>query len=285
MGFSVIYATAPKPHKDSNDDAAGREGNLFWLMDGATQLAPPEHGLDAAWHTRRLGASFAALAREKPYLALMELATAAVTTVGEEFYARSGLDAAAPQDLRPFSTLILCRLDAAGEKLEYLILCDSTLAVVSSARAETVSDGRLDANNFLAATNALLRAGQDFDSAEYKAAMRGVYDCSQPLLNKDGAAGAWYCVAQDAKSLKQALQGEIALAAGDNVLLMSDGFTRAVDTLGLYQNYGEVLAALEEKGPFALLEEIRAAERADSGGMKHQRSSRHDDATLLWVRV
>ncbi len=285
MGFSVIYATAPKPHKNSNDDAAGREGNIFWLMDGATQLAPPEHGLDAAWHTRRLGAEFAALAREKPDLALMELATTAVTTVGAEFYARSGLDAAAPQNLRPFSTLVLCRLDVARRNLEYLVLCDSTLAVVSPEREETVSDGRLDANNFLAATNALLRAGKDFDSAEYKAALHGVYDSSQPLLNNDGALGAWYGVTQDAKSLGQALQGEIALAAGDNVLLMSDGFTRAVDTLGLYRKYADVLAALEEKGPFAVLDDIRAAERADAGGAKHQRSSRYDDATLLWVRI
>ncbi len=278
-------ATASKPTKTTNDDIVGYEGNIFWLLDGATQLVAPDHGLDACWHVRRLSEELTKLARAKPSAPLVEMAKSAIAIVGSEFQQTTGLDATAPQDLRPFSTLILCRHLPEAQKLEYLLLCDSTLLVVQNGQARVVaSDPRLDSMNILDECYRLLAAGHGFDSQEYKKALRHAYDIGQPKLNNRTDPQAWYAVTQDASVIDHALSGVIDFKAGDDVLLMSDGFTRAVDTLGIYKDWDALVGAVKSIGPEKIIDQIRAAERADDQGAKYQRSSRHDDATILFGR-
>lgn len=278
--LDIIHATQSKPNKTTNDDIAGSEGEVFWLMDGATQLMAPDHGLDAAWHVKRLSEEFTRLAK-KPDMPLRDMARVAIDTVGAEFVAKTGLGPDAPQDLRPFATLILCRQQ--GDQLEYLQLCDSTLAIMSDNGVVRVipGDSRLDDLNALEAAYQQLAAGHGFDSPEYKAELRQTYDRVQAALNNPDSDEAWYAVSQNGGVVDQAVTGEVTLQPGDSVVLMSDGFTRAVDTLGIYKDWNALGAAILAKGADAIIDEVRAAERADSDGLIHKRSSRHDDATVL----
>lgn len=281
--MQFMISTQSKPHKTSNDDIAGYAGNIFWLMDGATQRYPPAHGLDAAWHVDRLSAELTRLASQNPDMGLAEMARTAIDIVGREFEQKTGLDAAAPQDLRPFSTLILCKRNP--EKLEYLLLCDSTLAVMRNDKMRVVAvDARLDNLKALDECYGCLSKGREFDSDEFKQAMRRAYDIGQHKLNNALCDDAWFAVGQSPDVIAQALTGEIELSESDDVVLMSDGFTRAVDTLGVYKSWDDLAAALKEIGPEKIIEQIRKVEREDVQGFKHHRSSPHDDATILWAR-
>lgn len=69
-----------------------------------------------------------------------------------------------------------------------------------------------------------------------------------------------------------------------DVLLMSDGFYRLVDTLGRYDDAG-LFQAVEQSGLQPLLSELRSLERADPECTTHWRFKCHDDATAIWLGV
>ncbi len=274
--MKILHATEAKPGKDANDDIAGHSGNVFWLMDGATELTPPPHGCNAAWHVGQLHRAFEDILHAEPKIALPALASRAIADVARKFFATTGLDASAPQDARPFATLILCRCDAGT--LDYLIVCDSTLAVIGPERTAVLTDPRLGDLKALAPLDTLLKGGSGFNSPAFKAAMRNVYDHVFGYIN---AAGGFDVIGQDAGVVDRAVTGTIALEPGDTVLLMSDGFTRAVDTLALYPSWAALVTALKSEGPQAIIDRIRAAERADGDGRRFPRPGIHDDATVL----
>jgi protein phosphatase 2C-like protein len=66
------------------------------------------------------------------------------------------------------------------------------------------------------------------------------------------------------------------------LLMMSDGFYRLVDTFGRYTD-ASLFAALEQRGAKALLEELRALEEEDAQCVRALRFKAHDDATALWL--
>jgi hypothetical protein len=69
-----------------------------------------------------------------------------------------------------------------------------------------------------------------------------------------------------------------------DVLLMSDGFYRLVDTFERYTD-GALFQALDQRGLGALLQELRELEGNDPECTRHLRFKTHDDATALWLEV
>lgn len=281
--MKVQQATASKPTKTFNDDLAGDMGRCFWLMDGATQLHQPAHGLTASWHVGQLAAGFRRLLAEDPDMDLALLAKKSIAATAQQFFDKSGMTSADPMMERPFCTLILCRLNDAMDSLEYLLLCDSTLLVQSGDKAQVITDGRQDDVQALRETNALLVSGQGFDTPAYKAALLEAYHHVFRHLNKP--EGGWYAVAQDENVVDHALRGNIPITSQDNIFLMSDGFTRAVDTLGMYPDFSSLTTDIQKTDLSAIIDRIRDVEREDGEGQCYPRSSRHDDATALWVQV
>lgn len=275
--------TRSKPHRDKNDDISGYHGNVFWLMDGATQLVQPAHGKDVSWHVNALDKAFREALQNNPDIELPDLARRAVLQVAEEFYKASGLTLEASQELRPYATLVMSRLSPSKDYLDYLIVCDSTLAVVGPDQETVLSDPRIDATQPLAKAFELLRTGHDFQSEAYKEEMRNIYkDTHRRLKNID--PDGFDVVGQDPSMIDRALKGHVALGPQDHVLLMSDGFTRAVDMLDIYKSYTDLKQSLETQGGEFIIDQIRASESADPAGRNHLRSSIHDDATLLWIQ-
>jgi protein phosphatase 2C-like protein len=66
------------------------------------------------------------------------------------------------------------------------------------------------------------------------------------------------------------------------LLMMSDGFYRLVDTFGRYTD-ASLFEALERRGAPALLDELRKLEEGDAECTQALRFKTHDDATALWL--
>jgi hypothetical protein len=69
-----------------------------------------------------------------------------------------------------------------------------------------------------------------------------------------------------------------------DLLMLSDGFYRLVDTLERYTD-ATLFQAVDQHGLAALLVELRAVERSDAECTQHIRFKTHDDATALWLAV
>jgi hypothetical protein len=165
--------------------------------------------------------------------------------------------------------------------MDYLTISDSRLAIIGSGREVIIYDRRVEEGNYLGKINILLKQGHGFHSDIYRQAMRDVYDVIDKKLN---VPGGFDVVGQDSAVIDRALTGRIQIHPNDDILLMSDGFTRAIDTLDIYPSWSDLLHALKTEGGEQVIRTIRESEVQDSNGRNYPRSSAHDDATLLWLR-
>ncbi len=62
-------------------------------------------------------------------------------------------------------------------------------------------------------------------------------------------------------------------------MILSDGATRPVDQMGLYQ-WHDYLDLIHQLGPRELIRLVRDIETQDPYGHQHPRTKQHDDATL-----
>jgi hypothetical protein len=82
----------------------------------------------------------------------------------------------------------------------------------------------------------------------------------------------------------RARTGTIGLDGLRGIALLSDGATRITDLYGLV-GWPELLATVRDRGPRALIAEVRAAETGDAAGQRWPRTKISDDATLVWWPV
>lgn len=80
----------------------------------------------------------------------------------------------------------------------------------------------------------------------------------------------------------QARTCTLELATGDGLLVMTDGFYRLVDPYGLYTDAG-LLARCEERGPAALIDELRAFERSAGDTANRAVKAADDASAVYWV--
>lgn len=75
-----------------------------------------------------------------------------------------------------------------------------------------------------------------------------------------------------------------AVFPGDDILLMSDGFTRLVSD---YRRHSAetLVEAMRSRGLHGLVNELREIEREDAACLRYPRFKVSDDATALWLRV
>jgi hypothetical protein len=76
----------------------------------------------------------------------------------------------------------------------------------------------------------------------------------------------------------------IPCAPGDDVLLMSDGFSALIDAYAAYDEAG-LIETLAVQGLAGLGERLRAIEAADIACARFPRFKTSDDATALWLRI
>lgn len=280
--MKIEHATAQKPSRTKNDDIVGWYQNTFWLMDGATQLVPPAHGLDASWFTNTLSQSFRAALEIQPSLSLEALARQGIRDTAQQFFAGSGVAPDAAQELRPFCTLVLCRISEDFKSLAYILVADSTLAVMGEGSEQAVSDQRIDDDKPLAAFYDILAQGHGYDSELAKTAMRDVYLKGAARINRPGG---WYSVAQDESVIDHAVRGVLMLPEKADILLMSDGFTRATEMLALYPSFSALNQDVNRIGLLGVIDAIRLKELSDPQGISCPRPWIHDDATALRIRL
>lgn len=247
-----------------NDDRAGSHGALGWVIDGATDLGPvglvgPRGG--AAWIAEQADRAFAAsegASIEAIYGDVFDHIARAYVTARQR-------DPLADWEL-PIASGLAARLSEG--RIEWGALGDCVGLLASggtvmrfgrapSKRAETdqaASVAHSDADTVLAS----LRAA--------RAARR------TPVIS---------VLPADLAGLET---GALAAAAGDEVLLMSDGFAALVE---VYEVHSPVtlIAALRTEGLAMLAAQLRAIEADDAGRGRFPRFKPSDDATALWLRV
>lgn len=234
--------------------ASGQGGSLV-LLDGVT---PPRDGTgcrhSVPWFTARLGGALAELTVSLQDVPLADLLSRAVSrTAGA--HAKT-CDLSHPRT--PQATVVLARWSP--ESVEYLVLSDSALLVESPGGTVTaLLDDRLAR---------LPRSALATDAL-----------ADSTVRNKEGG---FFTAAADPSVAVRAVTGTLPRAEVRALAALTDGATRWVEKFR-EGDWADCLALVRKEGPQALVDRVRALERADTDRVLLGRSKTHDDATVVYV--
>ncbi|MFI5835385.1 hypothetical protein ACIA5A_17090 [Micromonospora sp. NPDC051300] len=268
--MGVRTASDPAPGRLENEDLVFRFGPLVGVLDGATV---PE-GFDTgcvhgpAWYVRHLAARIGLAVAARPAATLVSSLAAAILAVRADHGGACDLDHAGT----PSSTV--CLLREGGDRVDYLVLCDSPLVLDTGDRIEVVTDDRLEtAVADLRRTAAALPDGEVDPATRFRRAVTG----QRARMNR--THGYWVA-AGDPDAAYHAVTGTVPLrgpGALRRAVLLSDGASCAVEQFGLF-DWAGLLEVVGVEGPQGLIDRVRAAERAHPDRLR--RHKRTDDASV-----
>ncbi len=248
-----------RPNEDFASVAlpASGQGGAVVVLDGVT---PPRGGTgclhSVPWFTARLGGALTDLPVSLPDVPLAEVLSRALARTADAH--RGTCDLSHPRT--PQATVVLARWSP--ESVEYLVLSDSTLLVRAPDGTVTpYADDRLARLPRSAlATDTLVDAD---------------------LRNREGG---FFTAAADPSVAARAVTGTLPRSGVRALAALTDGATRWVDRFR-EGDWAACLDVVRKEGAQALVDRVRALERADAERVFLGRSKTHDDATVVFVEL
>ena len=256
-----------------NEDRFGLKGNLAWMLDGVSPATrsrvAPSGESDAGWLVDAWDSYLRGVSNdETPLVDLVACGIDVVATAAKEQWT-------AEPEVEPSTTLTLVR--HADDRVDYFVLGDSPLVFLMQDGESVITDDRPDISNH----HLLEKIVED-------ARLTGSFAASREARLVDLAAhrrahmnklDGYWVIARDRSASAHALVGSVPLPR--SVLLASDGFSRAVSTLGLSPSYDALLSS--HTSLLNVAKEIRRAEKADPLCTRYPRWSVHDDCSALHI--
>ncbi|MFC1429867.1 protein phosphatase 2C domain-containing protein [Streptacidiphilus sp. N1-3] len=230
----------------ANEDFVLASERFVVVLDGATASGMPTGCVhDVAWLAGRLGGRLAAVLIERPELGLVEVLREGIVST---LALHAGCDLRNPDS--PSSTVAVVR--ERGGLLEWLVLADSWVVV------ERVGGGIVEVH-------------------DDRTAHLPAYDRASVSRLRNTDEGFWVASTRP-EAADRALTGSVPAAEVRRFAVVTDGVSRLVERYGW--SWARVLDALEQRGPAAVVRELRAAEAAAEAGSF--RGKRYDDATAVF---
>jgi hypothetical protein len=238
------------------------------LLDGATSLRPelPTGG----WYASKLADELADRLRADPPGNLADLLADAIAAL----VTKHGLTPGSS----PSSTVAMLRWRS--DTVDALVLADSPVIVFTERGHQVVADDRLAAiPRVRGGYRARLRTGGGYNEGHVDALRSSARSFDQ-LRNRPG--GFWVAEADPAAAY-QACQASWPRADVLAAILASDGVSCGVDDYAVFADWAAVLELARARGPEAVLDTVRAAERTDPDGAKWPRPKPYDDQAMALV--
>jgi hypothetical protein len=271
--MEVRLASQAAPGRAANEDYGFALPGFVGVLDGVSVPAGLSTGCvhGPAWYVRRLATHLAHAYARNTDAALTDLLANAIELVNNDHGGQCDLS----HPGTPASTVSLLR--QTGERIDYLVLCDSPLVVDQGEKVTVLTDARFEAA--VAEMRAEALTGQSaIGSADHAERLLQVAIKRQERTNQPD--GYWISAANP-QAAHEAIIGSLALRGDERVrraALLTDGASCAVEDFELFDWRG-LLDLLTTDGPDTLISRVRQAELSDRDGYARPRYKRHDDAT------
>ncbi|SFK20196.1 Protein phosphatase 2C [Streptosporangium canum] len=250
--MQITYETVAAPGRPHNEDHVIGGPTWVAILDGATAAHGVDSGCihDVPWLVARLAAALAHGLVTQPAVSLPDILAEAIKMTMAVH--ADTCDLANPDS--PSSTVAVLR--QRDETVDYLVLCDSPIALQRADGTLTVvDDDRTDH----------LPSGRPY-SRELVRSLRNHSD------------GFWVA-STNPQAAYEALTGSVPLATVTGALLLTDGVTRLVEAYG--HSWEQLVATAAADGSGQLIAQVREAEV--EYGPPYPAAKAHDDATAVWV--
>ncbi|MGC5012467.1 protein phosphatase 2C domain-containing protein [Streptosporangium sp. DT93] len=247
----ISYETAAAPGRPRNEDYVVAGPTWVAVLDGATAPAGVDSGCkhDVPWLVEQLGAALARQLATRSGESLPDLVAAAIRATMAAHV--DTCDLTNPDS--PSSTVAVLR--QCGDLVDYLVLCDSPIALRRADGTLTVvDDDRTDH----------LPGGRPYS-----------LDLVRRCRNR---AGGFWVAAAAPEAAYEALSGSVEASTVSGALLLTDGVTRLMEWYG--HAWEQLVDTAATDGPGELIRWVR---REEQGGAGPSFAKRHDDATAAWI--
>ena len=264
----------------ANEDRAGAEGPIAWVIDGATDvLAEPLIGdtTDSAWYAERLNAALIRRATA-PMENMHALPASLAEEIATEFFKHAKRHPREPHE-HPSAAAIVIRANDSG--LDVLSLGDCALMAETNDGFVHRNVGEASAGDHWVSTAIADHHKEGATSyAEARAALWPKLRQVRNLMNTEGGYGIFSVIPTPNTYVNVE---RLNIGTGATILLASDGLTRLVDVFQRY-TLRALFEAAGEWGLDALLTELRELEAADPDCRQFPRAKVNDDATGLLLK-
>lgn len=283
MPLTILDAISLKGQGAQNEDAYGAQDGFAWVLDGATGVAASRIAggvSDAAWYAARVDAELSRAIRRQPDADTPTLLREAVEEVAQGYRT-----ATAGQEEPPFppsAAFVMLRTGDHGVDFTGLGDCAALFTPADGGIGyfEPDEERRID-NESLRRLVAEQEKTPDADHAEITARLTPVLRRNRARMNTP--EGYWILSFSQA-ALDHLYARRVAVDRSAPVILMSDGFTRALKMLD-GMNEARLYDAILSDGAAAIGDRLRRAEAADASCRRHPRFKKSDDATCLVVSL
>lgn len=266
-GPPVTVRAATLAGGEKNQDRYAYGDGWAFVLDGASSFATeqPEH--DGGWYAERLKNALVHELTSHPNDSTSDIVARAIDVA-----------ASAHEDPQtcPTSTIAMARWSA--KEVEVYVLGDSTAALITEEGEEEFTDSRLAdiAPEIREKYRSRLAEGHGFDE-RHREILRFLQSQQARARNRDH--GYWIAGAKTSAA-HRALVHRRPVATTRAILLSTDGgaLPRAY---GLVRSWSDV--AKRDRGQ--LLQAAHDLEKRDSEGREYPRSKKHDDKTLVVIKM
>ncbi|MBL0888602.1 protein phosphatase 2C domain-containing protein [Myceligenerans indicum] len=261
--LQLLDSSSDKGEGDMDEDLAGGVGPYAWMFDGATDMPPtfrPDPRVTGAYWIAHFGDAW--LRRHARDQRPSELLSGLAAAIGAELQAQGMPSGGLP----PASSLAIVR--AYGEQITAAVVGD--VAVYNVAEDDLLLDPAFGVTE-RAAVAQRVPCGTDDTTVAAIIARRRTYlsdESPQWILGDNPTVG------------KAAPIRHWRTEPGNEMLLATDGFTRAVTDYGLVASWKDLADEVRADGARSMIERIR---RFEAGANRARFFKRSDDAcAALW---
>ncbi|MDR7383607.1 protein phosphatase 2C domain-containing protein [Promicromonospora iranensis] len=239
------------------------------VLDGATSVAG-DRSHDPGWYAERLGQALSeTVPRGEP---LADAVAGAIRTVRDAH----GLT----PDTSPTSTVAIARWS--DDVVETYTLGDSYVVVLRAGSVETVyTDDRLDAvgADERAAYRARLAAGHGYDVGHREVLLA----LQAEQARRRNRPGGYWIAGAEPEAAHHGLTTAESRSGITGLLLASDGVDPQRHPVAA--TWRELAEHANGHGEAQVLQDVHDAEASDQDGQRWPRAKRHDDKTLVTIRL
>lgn len=269
----VSFASVPGSGVDRiNEDWVGATSTAAVVLDGVS--SPAELGTGCShgvpWYVRNLGSRLLGRVTTWADTDLPTCLETAIRDVGDLHRDTCDLN----DQGTPSATVSVLR--QTGDSWDYLVLSDAVLVMQGSQDVTVVTDSRVT------------QVVQDEVTAVHKE-IPGTPEHREKLLQLVTAQrhfrnreGGYWLAGGIPEAAHQAFSGSLGLGEVQRAGLMTDGASCLVDTYHQW-TWTQLLDALGERGPCAVLSQVRETEARDPQSRRWPRYKASDDATAAYV--
>ena len=266
--------------REWNEDYAFSGEQFSFVIDGATSLTPEKFSneeTDAKWFSLQFG-EFLKKELKHENLSISEIVKKGIIKIAKDFKKLSG-----KHNVIDMPSACIAIVRRKQNKLEYFVLgdCGFLFRHKNSVKEFTTKKlSKLDKINI----DTMVKIAKEKNIDVIQARKFVDSDILRKRLSKNTKNGYWV-LCDSIGACDHALQGELSIESGDEILLYSDGFSQLWDILDIFKKK-QIFQQLDNGQTLVdLFNLLHKTQKEDSGCNKFPRTKIHDDSSAVYFKI